>query len=38
VYKVVLTVDGKDYVQSIRVEPDPAGTTDLIAVGEEIDG
>jgi photosystem II stability/assembly factor-like uncharacterized protein len=37
-YKVVLTVDGKEYVQSIRVEPDPAGTTDLLAAEEEIDG
>ena len=30
-YKLVLTVDGKEYVQSVRVEPDPT-----IAAGEVI--
>jgi photosystem II stability/assembly factor-like uncharacterized protein len=34
-YKIVLTVDGKELVQSLRVEGDPLGSTDLLAEDEE---
>jgi hypothetical protein len=30
-YRVVLTVDGKDYSQGLRVEADPSGVTTAIA-------
>jgi photosystem II stability/assembly factor-like uncharacterized protein len=36
-YKIVLTVDGKELVQSLRVEGDPSGATDVLAEEEEID-
>jgi photosystem II stability/assembly factor-like uncharacterized protein len=36
-YKVVLTVDGKEYIQTIRVEADPNGPSDLIAEEDWID-
>jgi hypothetical protein len=35
-YRVVLTVDGKEFSQSVRVEADPTGpTADIITGGEE---
>jgi photosystem II stability/assembly factor-like uncharacterized protein len=38
-YRVVLTVDGKEYVQGLRVEADPNGGTDLAAPDmEDEDG
>jgi hypothetical protein len=30
-YRVVLTVDGKEFIQSLRVEADPSAPTSLIA-------
>jgi photosystem II stability/assembly factor-like uncharacterized protein len=37
-YKIVLTVDGKEFVQSIRVLPDPAAPADILAEDQEEDG
>jgi hypothetical protein len=32
-YRVMLTVDGKDYSQSLRVEADPVRGADASAIG-----
>jgi hypothetical protein len=34
-YRVVLTVDGKEYTQSARIENDPNLPTDLIAQDDD---
>jgi hypothetical protein len=36
-YKVVLSVDGKEYVQSLRVLADPAASSETLAEEEEDD-
>jgi photosystem II stability/assembly factor-like uncharacterized protein len=36
-YRVVLTVDGKEFTETLRVEADPVAPTPLIAAEEEID-
>jgi hypothetical protein len=36
-YRLVLTVDGKDYIQSIRVEGDPTQAPPMIAEDDDDD-
>ncbi len=36
-YRVVLTVDGKEYSQGLRVEADPTGVSNAIAAGDGDD-
>jgi photosystem II stability/assembly factor-like uncharacterized protein len=38
IYRLVLTVDGQEITQSLRVERDPAAPANVIASGEEADG
>jgi hypothetical protein len=38
-YRVVLSVDGKDYTQTIRIEPDPnAPNIEIVADDSEDEG